>query len=56
MAFIGNMLMAAEEMTKLQQIFMKMDKDHNGFLSIEELRGGIKENIGPVFLTEDYYE
>jgi hypothetical protein len=35
---------------------MKMDKDENGFLSIEELRGGIKENIGSVFLTEDYYE
>ena len=37
-------------------MFMKMDKDKNGFLSIEELKAGMMENIGSVFLTNDYYE
>ena len=56
MAFIANMLMADEELNELQKKFMMMDKDNNGFLSIEELKEGVKSSIGNVFLTEDYYD
>jgi Ca2+-binding EF-hand superfamily protein len=56
MAFIANMLMADEELNELQKKFMMMDKDNDGFLSIEELKEGVKSSIGNVFLTEDYYD
>lgn len=56
LAFVGNLLTSAEELKNLQLMFMKMDKDKNGFLSIEELKAGMMENIGSVFLTNDYYE
>jgi len=35
---------------------MKMDKDNDGFLSIEELKEGVKLGLGDVFLSQDYYD
>ena len=41
MAVIGNMLMTAEEMSSMKQIFEEMDTDQNGYLSLEELKVGV---------------
>jgi len=56
MACIGNMMMADKELNELQNQFMKMDKDNDGFLSIEELKDGVKSALGDVFLSQDYYD
>ena len=41
LAVIGNMLISGEELSSMHKIFMKMDTDHNGFLSIDELKVGV---------------
>lgn len=41
MAFIGNMMLADKDLNALQKKFMQMDKDNDGFISIEELRDGV---------------
>ena len=52
-AYITNSLTSKKTEQKLLEIFKHFDSNHDGYLSIEELRDGFKEYMGENILFED---
>lgn len=43
LSFITNIQIKSEQLTELKEMFMRLDKDHDGTLSIDELKSGMSE-------------
>ena len=50
-SIIANLQTKAEDLADVREMFIKLDTDNNGFLTLEELEAGM-QNISAIFHLE----
>ena len=53
LSFITNIQIQSEQLWELKEMFKKLDKDKDGILSIDELRGGMADILNTFKVDEE---
>lgn len=55
-SFITGLMTTQDDLKDLQRLFLSLDTSSDGFLSVEELRDGMRKSIGLQAASTDWNE